>query len=283
MGLPFGLRINVGSNSLGATFANWFTYANTVQIVSLEGCGGLYVLTCYPGASLRIHGASSFRSPVNNVTIGGVLCINSQFSSADVITCSMPTMPWELLGEVQPVVVACGNQVSPPFIGIVSYGQVAVTSASGCAYDAMNGTLPWRTSGCKAGDVITVRGTHSTSIDRLTTEGSMFQLTRSPCLCCVVCRLWLHSQESHHGREDQCKRHPNPMPRHDGVEQHHPSLHPACRVLHGPLDLCHRHRRSQHVSRTSGLIHTAGPPHHFVYHGLRGSQRPPQPHIHPRL
>ena len=56
--------------------------------------------------------------------------------------------------------VTCGNLTSSPYYyGVQSWGPMSVTSASGCAEDQYNGTTPWRTSGCKAGDVVLLQGT----------------------------------------------------------------------------------------------------------------------------
>ena len=157
----YAVGVQAGGNMAVSARGNALVqYAAVPIIASIAGCWSGSGYNCHGGEVLTITGpAGSFTSPPS-VTIGGrYVCGSPALLSATRVQCVMPNVSWEDYGAVMAARVTCGNVTSSPYAGVQSFGPMAVTGASGCARNDYNGTAPWRTSGCRAGDVVNITGT----------------------------------------------------------------------------------------------------------------------------
>ena len=135
-----------------------FAFPNISRVYGCYDLSDGSTVQCYSGQNVTILLSSYDRLQcTTNVTVrlgDRWNCLYPAANSLWGFSCMVPSLPVDALNQTLPVKVVCGNESTPWFMGLRSWGELAITRVSGCSTDNPDHT----TSGCMTGSNVTIHG-----------------------------------------------------------------------------------------------------------------------------
>ena len=143
-----------GQTSAPTRGVTFLEQATPFTITSISGCVGGFGTTataCRQGQSILITGTGIY-SASYQVMIGSYP-VRATFYTQNSLLCYVPTIANADLNTALPVTISVNGYTATYTPGLISYGELAITSVTGC------GVTSGPVTGCGTGDVLTITGT----------------------------------------------------------------------------------------------------------------------------
>ena len=133
----------------GVTFPKQATPTITA-IIGCEGGSGTTATACRQDQTIQIVG-TGLSSGTYKIMIGSYACYQPLYYQNQVV-CYVPAIAEADLNTALPVTLSLNGLTATYAPGLISYGELAITSVTGC------GVTSGPVKGCGAGDVLTITG-----------------------------------------------------------------------------------------------------------------------------